>query len=309
MRDQDQLERSEPLQPELRAIDAYDPLEPLVGWLTSLGVTTLHTGHGPGAAISGQTLVAKTGRETVGDAVIRPTAALAATLGPRVSGNFDSPGTRAKTAAVLREAFLEARTYADKRRNEEEAPDRNLRLEALADALEGDVPLMIAADTAADIATALRLQREFGFTLWLDGAAEAYRMIEPIRDAGVPVLLHATMIRAVGDRANAAFSTAADLDRAGIEFAIQSGYEPYVPKTRVILYEAQVAVHAGLAPAAALEAITLAPARILGLDDRIGSIDAGKDADLVLFDGDPFEYTSHVCGVIVEGRVVSETCR
>jgi len=308
VQDQDQLEKSDPVQPELRAIDAYDPVEPLVEWVRSLGVTTLHTGHGPGAVISGQTLIAKTRGESVEQAVVVPAAAVAATLGTSVSRNFDSPGTHAKTAAMLREALVAAATYRDKR-DDEKPPDRDLRKEALAQVLDGELALMITAHTASEIATALRLQREFDFRLWLDGASEAYRMIEPLRQAGVPVLLHPTMMRAGRDTRNAAYDTAARLAEAGIPFAIQSGFESYVPKTRIVLYEASVAVHNGLAPEAALTAITLEPARILGLDERIGSLEPGKDADLVLYDGDPFEYTTHVCKVLVDGEVVSDECR
>ena len=308
VQDQDQLEDSDPVQPELRAIDAYDAVEPLVLWSRSLGVTTIHTGHGPGAIVSGQTLIAKTRGETVEESVIRPVAALAADLGPSVSRNFESPGTRAKGAAVLREALVAAGVYRAKR-DGENPPDRDLGLETLAAVLDGEIPLVLTAHTATDIATALRLADEFGFRLWLDGAAEAYRMVEPIREAGVPVLLHATMLRAVGEARNLSLGTARTLAEAGIPFAIQTGFESYVPKARVLLYEAQAAVHAGLSDDDALTAITLSPARILGIDDRVGSLEVGKDADLVLFDGDPFEYVSHVCTVVIEGNVVSDVCR
>lgn len=322
VQDQDQLETSSPVQPELRAVDAYDPLEPLVRWVRDLGTTTVHTGHAPGAVISGQTLLAKTRGERVDQAVLRPAVALAATLGGGVRRNFDSPGTSAKTASALREALVRAQGYRAKRdaaesdgdgkgegKGKGKRPDRDLGLEALVQVLDGELALMVTAHAANDIATALRLQREFGFRLWLSGAAEAYRMIEPIREAGVPVLLHATMIRAGGEARNAAFDTAAKLAAAGIPFAIETGEEGYVPKARVLLYEAQAAVHFGLAPDAALEAVTLSPARILGIADRVGSIEPGKDADLVLFDGDPFEYTSHVCGVLIDGEPVSRECR
>ncbi|HXV75318.1 MAG TPA: amidohydrolase family protein [Candidatus Polarisedimenticolaceae bacterium] len=308
VQDQDQLEKSDPVQPQLRAIDAYDAVEPLVAWVRSLGVTTVHTGHGPGAVVSGQTLIAKTRGATVEEAVIVPAAAVAATLTEEVSRNFDSPGTHAKTTAALREALVTAAAYREARQADKPV-DRDLAKETMARVLDGELALMVTAQTATEIATALRLRREFGFTLWLDGAAEAYRMIDPIREAGVPVLLHPTMMRAGRETRNAAFDTAVKLAEAGIPFAIQSGFEDYVPKTRVLLYEAQVAVSHGLDPDQALAAITLAPAEILGLDRRLGSIEVGKDADLVLFDGDPFEYTSHVCRVIIDGLTVAEECR
>ncbi len=103
--------------------------------------------------------------------------------------------------------------------------------------------------------------------------------------------------------------TAVALRKAGIPFALQSGYESYVPKTRVVLFEAAVAAGHGLPFDAALAAVTLDAARLLGIADRVGSLEAGKDADLALFDGDPFEYTSHVTGVMIGGRIVSEERR
>jgi imidazolonepropionase-like amidohydrolase len=117
------------------------------------------------------------------------------------------------------------------------------------------------------------------------------------------------MVRPGGELENAAFDTAARLRDARIPFALQSGYESYVPKTRVVLFEAAISAANGLTFDQALAAITIDAARILGVADRVGSLERGKDADFALFDGDPFEYTSRVCGVVIEGEVVSETCR
>lgn len=331
VRDQDQLERSSPLQPDLRAIDAYDANETLVEWVRSYGVTTLHTGHGPGALVSGQTMIAKTRGRNVEQAVVVPARMLASTLGNAVSSNFQSPGTSAKGIAMLRSALHGAQAYLDQVRKAEEAdgnenggddgdgngdedgdakpapqpPPRDLSKEALGQVLDGELSLLITANTVPDIAAALRLQQEFGFDLVLDSAAESYLLLDEIREAGVPVLLHPTMSRVQ----NGSYETAATLADAGIPFAIQTGFEGYVPKTRVLLWEAAIAAANGLGMERALEAITLSPARILGIDDRVGSIEVGKDADLALLDGDPFEYTSHICGVIIESEVMSAECR
>ena len=334
VRDQDQLERSSPIQPDLRAIDAYDANETLVEWVRSYGVTTLHTGHGPGALISGQTMIAKTRGRNVEQATLVPARMLAATLGNAVSSNFQSPGTSSKGVAMLRGAFIGAQAYLEQVRKAEEAgdegessddngdedseghhdddaksspkpPPRDLAKEALGQVLDGELSLLITANTVPEIAAALRLQQEFGFDLVLDGAAESYLLLDEIREAGVPVVLHPTMSRV----RNGSFETAAKLADAGIPFALQTGFEGYVPKTRVLLWEAAIAAANGLGRERALEAITLTPARILGIDDRVGSIEVGKDADLALFDGDPFEYTSHICGVIIESEVMSTECR
>jgi len=310
--DQDQLERSEPLQPELRALDAYDARAPLVEWVRSFGVTTIHTGHGPGAVISGQTLIAKTRGETVDEAVFVPEAMIASTLGEAAKGPEEKPpGTRSKVVAMLRQAFLEAQAYRDKleRSPEDKKPGRDLRKEALLQVLDGERPLMITAHRHQDIASTLRLQKELGFKLVLDGAADAHLLLDEIHEAGVPVLLHPTMARPGGERENLSMTTAAKLREAGIPFALQSGYEGYVPKTRVVLFEAAIAAAYGLGFEGALEAMTLSSARILGIDDRVGSLEVGKDGDLALYDGDPFEYTSHCVGVVIEGEVVSETVR
>lgn len=311
--DQDQLESSGPVQPELRAIDAYNPREPLVKWLREHGVTTVHTGHAPGEVVSGQSLVAKTTGETVDAAVMIPFAAVMATLGEGalVSGNDGprkSPGTRSKAVALLRARLIAAREYADKRAaaaedDDAKAPDRDLALDSLAAVLRGDVPLIVEAHRHHDIVTALRLQEEFGFSLVLSGASDAHMLIDRIRQARVPVLIHPLMIRTqdFGERENFSFTTPARLLEAGIPVALQSGYEGYVPKTRVVLFEAALGLGYGLTADQALGLITLGPARILGIDDRVGSVEVGKHGDLALFDGDPFEYTTHVTGTIIGG--------
>jgi imidazolonepropionase-like amidohydrolase len=307
--DQDHLETSAPMQPQLRAIDAYNAREALVDWLRGLGVTTLHTGHGPGALVSGQTMIVKTRGSNVDQAMLRPVAMLASHLGPGAFGAENkSPGTRSKQIAMLRQQLVKAGEYRDKlARAKPDAPvARDLELEIMAQVLERQLPLMVTAHREQDIRSALRVAAEFDIRLVLDGAAEAYLMLDAIADAGVPLLLHPTMARQFGELENASFNTARLLHEAGIPFALQSGFEGYVPKTRVVLWEAAVALAYGLPFEAALGSITLQAARILGIDDRVGSLEAGKDGDLVLFDGDPFEHATRVIAVVIEGEVVNE---
>jgi len=308
--DQDQLEKSDPIQPELRAVDAYNANERLVEFLRDFGITTLHTGHGTGALISGQTMIVKTHGTTVEQALVQPVSAVAFTLGATVRDNFQKPGTRSKGVAMLREKFIEAQDYARKMKSKDPSkrPTRDLKLEVLADILDRKIPALITANKATEITTALRLQKEFGFRMILDGVAEAYLVLDELKAAQVPVILHPTMVRTYGDTRNASFETAAKLKQAGIKFALQSGYEGYVPKTRVVLYEAALAVANGLSFEDGLRTITSDAAEILGISNRVGSLEAGKDADVVCFDGDPFEYTSHVCQVIINGQLVKETC-
>ncbi len=301
--DQDQLDTSEPMQPALRAIDAYNPREALVSFVRDLGVTTVHSGHAPGALISGQTATFSTTGGTVEEALHDSLTTVAFTIGPDAQARFESPGTRAKGVAMIRQALSDARASMDA-----EEPNPDLGEAVLQDVLRGEVPALVTAHRAHDIQAALRLQEEFGFEMILDGAAEAYLVADEIEAAGVPVILHPTMARPSGTTQNATFTTAAALHEAGVPVAIQSGWEPYVPKTRIVLYEAAIAAANGLPRRAALASITREPADILGLES-VGTLEPGQAADLVLFDGDPFEYTTHACTVLSGGQVVSDECK
>ncbi|HEX5868842.1 MAG TPA: amidohydrolase family protein [Longimicrobium sp.] len=367
--DQDQLDRVEAIAPELRAIDAYNADEMLVEWLRGYGVTTVHTGHGPGALVSGQTMIVKTRGNDVGDALVDTTTMVAFTLGPSVTSNFRNAGTRSRGIALLRAELQKAREYdrrrggtggsgggnrggsggpgepagmrdgdrasaaanprtADRATNEPRAAGggnanrgggggegqsgpgaRDLGLEMLARVLNREVPALITAQRVPEILAALRLQEEFGFDMVLDGAAESYLVIDEIRRAGVPVIIHPSMVRLGGETSGATLETARRLREAGITVALQSGFEGYVPKTRVVLFEAAIAAANGLSMEDALRTITIDAARVIGQERRVGSLERGKDGDVVVFDGDPFEYTSHVCAVVIEGQVVSEECR
>ncbi|MDA1029212.1 MAG: amidohydrolase family protein [Bacteroidetes bacterium] len=300
--DQDQVERSAPMQPELRAIDAYNPREALVEWVRSFGVTTLHTGHGPGILVSGQTMIVKTVGNDVAESVINPAAMVAVTLGEGGREASGSPGTRSKMISMLRGELLKAKAY-------DPSKGTDLRLEAFKAVLDGKMRLLVTVERSHDILTTLRLAEEFGIKIVLDSASEAYLVTDQIKAAGVPVLTHATMARHSGERANATFEAASILRDAGIPFALQSGFEAYVPKTRIVLFEAGVAAANGLSFSEALASITIDAAKLLGVDDRIGSLEAGKDADIALYDGDPFEYTTHAIGVIIDGKVVSTDVR
>lgn len=308
--DQDQLDRTNPIQPELRAIDAYNARETLVAYVRQFGVTTIHTGHGPGALVPGQTMIVKTAGETVDQAVVDTMTMVAAMLDPSVSQTFTprAPGTRAKQVAMLRDHFVKAQDYARKAKGGN-PPARDLALETTARVLAGEKPLLLQAHSTPAILAALRLQKEFGFRMILDGAADAHLLVNEIKAAGVAVIVHPPMQHLSNSMENASVETAGILAKAGIPIALQSGFEGYAPKTRVVPLEAQVAARSGLGRDGALRAITIDAARLLGVERRIGSLEAGKDADLVLWDGDPMEILTHACAVVVNGKVVNEGCR
>lgn len=303
--DQMALDGGASIQPELRATDAYNPEERLVQWVREFGVTTIHTGHQPSALIPGQTMIAKTWGKTVDDATIVPTAMVSVVLGSAGNGSAGrSPGTRGKQAAMLRAELIKAQENAAKK----DAP-KDLKSEIMARVIKGEVRLLITAHKDQDIMTALRLAKEFNLKIVLDGASEAHLVLNEIKASGFPVIIHPTMARPGGDAESLSMETAGKLKAAGIPVALQSGYEGYVPKTRVVLFEAAMAAANGLSKSDALALITIDAAKILGLDGRIGSLAVGKDADIAMYDGDPFEYASHCTGTIINGIVASEIVR
>jgi len=306
--DQEQVEASAPIQPELRAVDAYDPEERLVSYVRSYGITTLHTGHGPQALVSGQTMIVKTAGRDLDAATVVDAAMIAATVGGAAKGEEGkSPGSRPKMIAMLRAELVKAQEYARKRATAEKGkePERNLKTEAFVRVLEGELPLLVTVHRASDILTVLRLAEEFKIRLVLDGVAEAPLVLDRLKKAGFPVIVHPTMARSFGETENLSLETAAVLKKAGLTVALQSGFEGYVPKTRVVLFEAAVAAANGLGLEGALASVTIDAARVLGIEKRVGSLAPGKDGDLALYDGDPFEYTSHCIGTVIEGVLVS----
>jgi imidazolonepropionase-like amidohydrolase len=175
--------------------------------------------------------------------------------------------------------------------------------------IKREIPLLITANKAQDIMTALRIAKEFNIRIVLDGVSEAETVMDEIKASGFPVVIHPTMARPGGDEESLSMETASKLKAAGVLTALQSGYESYVPKTRVVLFEAGMAAANGLSQRDALALITIDAAKILGLESRIGSLEVGKDADVAMYDGDPFEWTTHCIGTIVNGKVASEIVR
>lgn len=312
--DQDHDESSGPVQASLRATDGFNPKERLLAYLLSFGITTVHSGPSPSNPIAGQSGVFKTFGHNVDECTLRFPAAMQFTLGERPKAVYGekhlSPSTRMGTAAVIRRALNRAREYGlalarFEKSGKGNRPAFDANLEALLPVLSGDLPAMFTAHREDDILTAIRLAKEFGLHAILDSATEAYLVRDAVARSGYPVITGPSMLRiAALETMNASLENPALLLEKKIPIALGTGYESYVPKTRVILFEAGMNSTYGLGFENALRAITIEAARILKVDDRIGSIEVGKDADLALFDGNPFEYTSHVQKVLVNGRVV-----
>jgi imidazolonepropionase-like amidohydrolase len=304
--DQDQDEKTDPNQADLRVLDAFNPDETLVDFVRREGVTTLHVVPGRVNAIAGQSAIFTTKGVTADSMALRTPAGVLVNLGEAPKGAYPNklPTTRMGTAALLRTALNKAKNYNLKRSGKEKPPE-DAKSEALALALQRKVPVFFAAHRADDILTALRIAKEFNLDARLTLATEAYLVADEIAKAKVPVILHPTMQRIGGnmETLNSQLSTARVLAEKKIPFAIGTGFEGYVPKTRVLRSEAAMAAVNGLGHEQALAAITINAAKILGIEKTRGSIEKGKVADLVLYDGDCFEHSTHVTYTIVNGRM------
>lgn len=305
--DQDQDETSDPNQADLRVMDGFNPTEPLLQFIREQGVTVVHALPGPANVLAGQTGVFRTYGRTSEQMKLRFPAGILINLGesPKQTYAGKAPATRMATANLLRNAFVQAQGYAKKKQVAKDAPPVNLKQEALELALAKKIPVILNAHRADDIVTGLRLAKEFSLQPILSQATEGYLIADLLAKEKVPIVVHPTMMRAGGtETTNAHLGNAAALVDRKLRVAIGTSFEAYVPKTRVLRYEAAMAMVNGLGFDRALASITIEPARILGIDDRFGTLEPGKIADLVLYDGDPFEHATHVTHTILGGRVI-----
>ena len=263
-----------------------------------------------GSFLAGQSVFASMAGETVEAMVLRNPVAMHVTLDE--SSRNAGEGARAGTLARLRRLLEDARDYARRRADYDRAQMRELsapahELEALQAVLAGRLPLVVTAHRVFDIRNALRLGREFNLRIVLSGAAEGWQMADEIARAGVPVLLvplaNIPSFNALGAR----YENAARLAAAGVRLAIVSGDGTH--NARLIRQEAGNAVSYGLDYDAALRAVTLGAAEILGVADRLGSLEAGRLADVVVWSGDPFEFSTGVEHVFIRGRAIPLTSR
>ena len=318
--DQDEDEATDPNTADVRTLDSFNPNERLLHVLNQYGVTTVQSAPGPKNPIAGRAGIFKTASAgsapvTVEQLVVRQESAMVFNLGDTPKATYGkkekAPSTRMKTAEIIRHALADAKAYQEKwdkwkkdGSDISKQPSREMKLEALVPVVEGKMPAIFNAYRADDIDTAIRIGSEFHLQYVLASVTEGYLIPDAIRRAAVPCLVGPVMQRFESlQTANATFDNAAILKRAGIPIALMTGYEGYVPKNRILLFEAGIAAANGLTMEETLRAVTAGAAKILGIDDHAGSIAAGKDGDIALFDGDPFEYTSHVVAVLTNGQL------
>lgn len=296
-------DRSSPIQPDVRAMDAINPQDSSIAKARAGGVTTANVMPGSGWLMSGQTFYMRLrDGDTIEDiAWFFPDGSVMGGMkmanGTNPIGSTPGfPGTRAKSAALARAAFAEAQSYC---RGDRKKVD--LGKDALCEVLSGKRLVHFHTHRADDIMTVLRLQREFGFKVLIQHGMESWKVAEELAAAGVPV--SNILVDSPGGKLEAMESrldTAGVLERAGVLTSLHS--DDGIIDSRLMFRQAGIAVRGGMSREGALEALTINGAKQLGLDDRVGSLEAGKEADFLILSGDPFSVYTHVMETWVEGQ-------
>ena len=308
-------EATDPATPHVRALDGIKANADEGGLIAALetGITTAQILPGSANVIGGMGVVIKTAPKVVTDEmVIRSPSGMKVAFGEnprRVYGveQKKTPSTRMGVAGVLREWLQKAKNYMEKKElfkgQPEKLPEVDMRLEALELVLKGEIPLRAHAHRADDVATAVRIAEEFGIEMSWEHATEGHRIADWIAEKGVPAVWGPSlMARPKWEMRELSFDTPKILYEAGVKFAIQT--DAVGSSIAFLPLCAGMAVKHGLPYDEALKAITITPAEILGVDDRVGSIEKGKDADLRILDGDPLELRTRVEMVIIDGEIV-----
>lgn len=310
-------ECTNPITPELRAIDAINPYDRCFEEAAAGGVTTCVTGPGSANVIGGQFVAIKTYGDSVEEMVLRFPVAVKAAFGENPKRVYDgknqTPSTRMATAALMRKALVEAQEYNEKlkkgKADPEKMPERNLGKEILARVIRRELPMKIHAHRADDILTAIRICREFKLRYTLDHCTEGYLITDKLKEAlgedceGIivgPLLTERSKI----ELKNLSFKAPKVLEQAGIEYAMMTDH-PVTPEQYLPICTA-IAVREGASEEGALKAITINAAKITGIADRVGSIEVGKDADIAVFSGHPFDFRSRCVLTLVNGKVAHE---
>ncbi|MEW8972740.1 MAG: amidohydrolase [Tissierellaceae bacterium] len=304
-------EVSDPVTPEMRAIDSINPMDISFKEAYEGGVTTAITGPGSANVIGGTFAAIKTYGHRIDDMIIKEPIAMKIAFGENPKRVYNaqkkSPMTRMATAAILRNTLFKAKEYLEKKENAKDpskAPDFNMKMEAMIPVLKGEIPLKAHAHRADDIFTALRIAKEFDLDITLDHCTEGHLIVEDLVKENKGAIVGPTFgNRSKFELKNKTFDTPRVLNEAGVKIAIATD-APVIPLQHLSLC-AGLAHKAGLDEMEALKAITINAAEIVGLDDRIGSIEKGKDADIVIFDGNPIKDVDFkTYATIIDGKVV-----
>ena len=309
-------EMTDPITPELRAVDGLNPFDPCFKEARDAGVTTVVTGPGSANVIGGQFAALKTCGRSIEEMTLRDPIAMKAATGENPKGVYAekkvAPTTRMAIASLFRSTMTDALEYQKGMAKEEDKPDRDIAMEALLPVLSRDLTVKIHAHRADDILTGLRLAKEFNLKVTIDHCTEGYLITDVLKDrlieqgAGIiigPLLSERSKI----ELKNLSFSAPRVLEEAGIPFAMMTDH-PVIP-IQFLPVQAGLAVREGLSEETALRSITRYAAEIVGIQDRVGTLEAGKDADVAVFDGHPFDYRTHCVLTLINGKVVHNTLK
>ncbi len=311
-------EMTDPITPQLRAIDGLNPFDPCFKEAREAGVTTAVTGPGSANVIGGQFAAMKTCGRSVEEMILKDPIAMKAATGENPKTVYAekkvTPTTRMAIASLFRETLTDAQEYQKdlNSKSEDKKPDRDIAMEALLPVLERKLTMKIHAHRADDILTALRLAKEFNIKVTIDHCTEGYMITDVLKErleaqgAGIiigPLLSERSKI----ELKNLTFKAPRILDEAGIEFAMMTDH-PVIP-IQFLPVQAGLAVREGLSEETALKSITINAAKIVGIDARVGSLEAGKDADVAVFDAHPFDYRAHCVMTLINGRIVHDAIR
>ena len=292
----------------LRALDSFNPQERGVRFALEGGVTTVGTGPGSANVLGGTFIAVKTHGHCVDDMIIKDSVAMKCAFGENPKRCYQSKGDSARmtTAAKLREMLFNAQDYLKRKEAAEDdskLPKFDMKMEALIPVLKGEIPLKAHAHRADDICTAIRIAKEFNVKMTLEHCTEGHLIPDVVVRSGFPAAVGPTLTNASKiELCNKTFDTPGVLDRAGVQVSIITD-SPVIPQQYLPLC-AGLAVKAGMDPFSALKAITINPAKHLGIEDRVGSLEVGKDADIVLTDGNPMVSDNHIVSVILNGEKV-----
>jgi imidazolonepropionase-like amidohydrolase len=306
----DTNEATDPITPQLRAIDGINPQDKAFEAVVAGGITTSLVSPGSANIIGGQCAVIKTHGRSVDRMVIREPAAIKIAFGEnpkRVYKDLEKmPTTRMAIAALLRQTLYAAGDYKAQKEKAARTGEyfaTDLKFEALLPVLERRIPFKAHAHRADDILTAIRIAKEFNLRLTLDHCTEGHLIADYIQESGFPAIVGPTMsANSKIELSNKSFATAAKLVQSGVKVAITTDHP--VTQMQYLPLCAGLAVREGLSFEDALRAITIGAAEIIGVADRVGSLEVGKDADLAIFDGNPLETLTNTLYTIIDGKVV-----
>jgi imidazolonepropionase-like amidohydrolase len=291
---------------QVRALDAINPFHVSFADSRNAGITTVQTLPGSGNPIGGEMVVVKTRGRTADEMVLRRPSGLKGALGEnpkRLHGqnNKRMPATRMGVAAVIRGYLIKAQEYSPEK-------GRDLGLELAQMVLRKEIPLRLHAHRADDIITAIRIAHEFDVDLSIEHCTEGWMVADALAEAGFPVTLGPTLGgRGKLETANMTFRNPGILEKAGVHVSLITDH-PFVPVTHHRIQGA-LAVREGMTEEGALRAMTLNPADMLGVADRVGSLEPGKDADFVLWSDHPFKAQARVLATYIDGKAVYEAAR